>query len=135
MGDPKMIEAPTVDYDRVHSSTATEDGERIVLTLATEEGTTNISLPSNQVPRLITAASTAAGMAKRAQGLKRTSLAFGVQNIEIRVQDACTEVLLVIELAGGAELVFQTNNERLAQFLDECESGLKSIRQSGRSIQ
>jgi hypothetical protein len=130
-----MIEALTTDYDRVHSSTATEDGERIVLTLATEEAITNISLPSNQVPRLITAASTAAGLAKQAQGLKHTSLALGVRNIQLRIQHACTEVLLVIELSGGAELVFQTNNEKLSQFLDECGNGLESIQQSIRSIQ
>jgi cytochrome c len=46
-----MIEDITIDYDRVHSSTATVDGERIVITLHTSKGATNISLPASEVPR------------------------------------------------------------------------------------
>jgi hypothetical protein len=51
----EMIEAVTIDYDHVQSSTATVDGNRIVLTLGTETGSTSISLPLSEVPRLIAA--------------------------------------------------------------------------------
>src|SRR3954454_24788072 len=88
-----MIEAATVDFDRVQSSTATKDGDRIVLILDAPGGPTNISLPSSEVPRLLTAISTPAGMAKVAQTGKPVSLALPVRSLQVRVHQFETDLL------------------------------------------
>src|SRR5215212_10994951 len=72
-----MIEAFTIDYNRVESSTATEDGDRIVVTLDSDNGPTNISLPTSEAQRLLTAVVTAAGMAAAAQKGARTLMVLG----------------------------------------------------------
>src|SRR5215203_2117575 len=115
-----MIEAFTIDYNRVESSTATEDGDRIVLTLDSDNGPTNISLPTSEAPRLLTAVVTAAGMAAAAQKGDRTLMVLGAHNVAIRVHPTKDEVLFIVALPGGAEMAFQTDRETATQFSDHC---------------
>src|SRR3954468_15065870 len=104
-----MIEDFTMDYNRVQASTATEDGDRIVVTLDADMGPTNISLPTSEVPRLVTAITTAAGMATAAQTGNHPLLALPVRSLGVRILPRSNEVVLVVELAGGAEMFFQAD--------------------------
>ena len=113
-----MIEAFTIDYNRVESSTATEDGDRIVLTLDSDNGPTNISLPTSEAPRLLTAVVTAAGMAVAAQKGDHTLMVLGADSFDIRVHPTKNEVLFIVALPGGAEMAFQTDRETATQFSD-----------------
>ena len=130
-----MFEDITIDYDRVHSSTATVDGERIVITLHTGNGATNISLPASEVPRLIAAISTAAGMAKEAYTGNPTHLAFAVRKIEVRTRERVNHVLLVLELLGGAELTFEIEPQTALQCSNQIAQTLESMTAEPRSLQ
>ena len=132
-----MIDAATIDYDRVHSSTVTEDGERIVLTFDTQQGATNISLPASEVPRLIVAVSNAAGMAKAAQAGKEISPVFPVRSLGFRDNEESNEVLLMVELNGGSELTFRTDRQTATRFIVDCAQalGLMPGQTSPRSTQ
>jgi len=130
-----MIEAFTVDYNRVESSTKTEDGDRIVVTLDSVIGPANISLPTSEAPRLLTAVVTAAGMAVAAQKGDRTLMVLGADSFEIRVHPTKNEVLFIIALPGGAEMAFQTDRETATQFADRSTQLLElahAERSSGR---
>ena len=116
----RMIEAFTIDYNRVESSTATEDGDRIVVTLDSETGPTNVSLPTSEAPRLLTAVVTAAGMAVAAQKADRTLMVLGAHDVAIRIHPTKNEVLFIIALPGGAEMAFQTDRETATEFSDRC---------------
>ena len=83
-----MIEAVTIDYNRVQSSTATEGGERIVVTLEADAGPANISLPSSEAARLMTVL-TATGMAVAAY--KRLPRYYGASCPEVRDPSPCEE--------------------------------------------
>jgi hypothetical protein len=115
-----MIEAPTIDYERVQSSTATIDGSRIVLTLDANGGPTSISLPVSEIPRLISAVATGAGMAKQAQSGRRTALALRARRLQALVRNHPDDSSLVIELAGGTELVFQADHQVMSKFVSAC---------------
>ena len=132
-----MFEGVTVDYDRVQSSTATEDGERIVLALDSPQGPTNISLPTSEVPRLIVAISTAAGMAKAAQAGKEVSLAFQLRSLGVQVREDANEVVFLVELASGSQLLFQTDPQTASQFVLECAQtlGLVPGRGAAKTVQ
>ena len=132
-----MIEAFTIDYNRVESSTATEDGDRIVVTLDSDNGPTNISLPSSEAPRLLTAVVTAAGMAVSAQKSDRTLMVLGAHNVAIRVHPTKNEVLFIITLPGGAEMAFQTDRETASRFSERCTQLLElaQAEASGRRLQ
>ena len=130
-----MIEAFTIDYNRVESSTATEDGDRIVVTLDSDNGPTNVSLPTSEAPRLLSAVVTAAGMAAAAQKGARTLMVLGAHNVAIRVHPTKDEVLFIVALPGGAEMAFQTDRETATQFSDRCAQMLElahAERSSGR---
>src|SRR4051812_43974477 len=114
-----MIEAPTVDYDRVRSSTATEDGARIVLTLDSEAGFTNVSLPLLEVPRLILAISSACGMAKATRPGHSSVPILPARRIGISPTPAGDQVHFVVEVRGGAELAFQTDRRTAFEFMHE----------------
>ena len=104
-----MIEALTVDYDRVQPSSATIDGSRIVFALGAGGGSTNISLPVSEVARLIAAIATGANMAKQAQGRNCPSLAFQARRLEVRLDDSGS--LFAIALVGGTELLFRADRQ------------------------
>jgi hypothetical protein len=112
-----MIEALTIDYDLVQSSSATIDGSRIVFTLYADGGSTNISLPVSEVPRLIAAIASGASMARQAQRGKR-SLAIKAHRLEAWFEDRDT--LLAIALAGGTELLFQADSQVFLNFVSDC---------------
>jgi len=120
-----MIEDLTVDYDRVESSTATEDGDRIVVTLSTELGATHISLPATEVPRLILAISTAAGMAQAAHTRSETVPALPLRSLKVCPPDAPDQVRFVAQLRGGAEMVFQINRRAAAEIMHDWIQALK----------
>ncbi len=119
-----MINALTMDFDHVRSSTATVDGSRIVLTLETQAGPTNVSLPVNEVPRLLVAVSDATRLANAAQKDARR-LALPVRRLDVLVHDTDRELLLAVELASGTELVFQINPELMSQFVRTCSQSLE----------
>jgi hypothetical protein len=131
-----MIEAATIDYDRVQSSTATIDGTRIVLTLEADQGPTNISLPLTEVPRLIAAIATGAGVAKEAQCGKRATMALRARRLESQRGKQPGELWLLVELVGGTELVFQADRQVMSQFLSDCVENLEQRSgQAGKILQ
>jgi hypothetical protein len=113
-----MIEALTVDYDRVQSSSATIDGSRIVFALGAGGGSTNISLPVSEVARLIAAIATGANMAKQAQGRNCPSLAFQARRLKVRLDDSGS--LFAIALVGGTELLFRADRQVFLKFVSDC---------------
>ena len=119
-----MIEALTVDYDHVQSSSATIDGSRIVFTLGADGGSTNISLPVSEVARLIAAIATGANMARQAQGRNCPSLAFQARRLEVRLDGS--DALLAIGLAGGTELLFRADRQVFMKFVGDCAKTMES---------
>jgi len=120
-----MIEDITVDYDRVESSTATMDGDRIVVTLATELGSTNISLPTAEVPRLILAISTAAGIANEARTRTSSALALPLRTLRMCLAQTPDQVQFVVEFRGGAEMVFEIDRRAAAEFMHDWIEALR----------
>src|ERR1043165_3507460 len=120
-----MFVGPTDDYNRVESSTGTEDGSRVVIILARDAEQTSISLPAIEVPRLILAISTAAAMARSARGelsptplLPTKSLRFGPDELSDRVQ-------FFVELHGGAEMAFQIDRRTATEFMHDWIQALR----------
>jgi hypothetical protein len=129
-----MIEGATFDYDRVESSTATEDGNRIVITLAAERGPTSISLPTSEVARLILAISTATGMAVAAHTGRSLAPVLPVRKLRLGPSEADDDVHFAVELHGGAQMVFQTDRPTAAEFMHDWIQMLE-LENSPRSIQ
>src|SRR5262245_44317115 len=126
-----MIEGLTVDYDRVESSTATVDGDRIVITLATGQDSTSISLPAAEATRIILAISTAAGLAKAARGPSTTAPTLPVENIRPCPSQSSDRVQFVVQPRGGAEMVFDTSRSAAAEFIHDWIEALR-LEQSAR---
>jgi|SRR5262245_928040 len=120
-----MIEGLTVDYDRVESLTATVDGDRIVITLATGPDSTSISLPAAEAPRLILAISTAAGLAKAARGPSTTAPTLPVENIRLCPPQSSDRVQFVVQLPRGAEMIFETSRRAAAEFMHDWIQALR----------
>lgn len=118
-----MANIPAITIEKALGSMSSDDGAFGLLNLKSSQGDLWLAVPFEEIPGLISTASSAAGacMKIRAQDSNQKAI-FDVEWWEFRLTQDLQNLILSFRLPGGAELSFQVHRDRLPQMRETLET-------------